>query len=113
MKYMRRARKHETPHMRNKPQKLLRLNRSESISSVSAMQPALVNHLSWILWRSPFSDKVSIAVDMSTAKGESLGNAYINWKSLACQKQRQERYSGMHEQIAPTDYFRRQHGVSK
>jgi hypothetical protein len=33
--------------------------------------------LSWIRWRSPFSDSARIAVDISTAKGESLGNAWF------------------------------------
>jgi hypothetical protein len=33
--------------------------------------------LSWIRWRSPFSDSARIAVDISKAKGESLGNAWF------------------------------------
>lgn len=73
IKYMKRARVHAIPHMRNNPQKLVRWSLSDSISSVSEMQPALVNHFSCILWSSPFSDKVSIAVDKSTDRGESLG----------------------------------------
>lgn len=75
MKNTMRANKHARPQMRKRPQKLPRLNRFESISLSCELQPVRASHLSWILWRSPFSDSVRMAVDRSTARGESLGKA--------------------------------------
>lgn len=73
-KYMTRATKQANPHIRKRPQKLLRWSRSDSSSVLSELQALVASHLSWIRWRSPFSDSARIAVDMSTAKGESRGN---------------------------------------
>jgi hypothetical protein len=42
---------------------------------LSAPHFVAANHSSWILWRWPFSDSVRMAVDKSSAKGESLGKA--------------------------------------
>lgn len=86
-KNMRRASKHATPHMRNKPQKLFRWSRSESSSSFAELHALLVSHLSWILWRSPFSDSERMAVDRSTAKGESLGNIWNRVISMSRKRQ--------------------------
>ena len=63
------------PQIRNRPQKLLRESRESSACSDWVEQPSCESHLSWILWSSPFSESWSMAVDMSTARGESLWNA--------------------------------------
>lgn len=70
-----RAIKQAIPQMRKRPQKLLSWRRSESISAFSKLQELRVIHLSWIRCRSPVSESCRMAVDMSTAKGESLGKA--------------------------------------
>ena len=75
-KYMTRAIKQALPQIRKRPQKLLRWSWFDSISVLSELQRVCKSHLSWILWRSPFSERARIAVDKSTASGESRGNAY-------------------------------------
>lgn len=75
-KYMKSATKQAIPQIRKRPQKLLSWSLSDSISVFSKVQVLRISHLSRIRWRSPFSDSCRIAVDMSTAKGESRGNAY-------------------------------------
>lgn len=70
------ARRHAMPHMRKRPQKLLRDSLFESISSSCAVQSCFRSHLSWIFCRSPFSESWRMAVDISTARGESLWNAW-------------------------------------
>lgn len=74
-KYTRRARKHAIPQMRKSPKKLCNWSWSDSSPVTWEPQAFLDSHLSWIFWSSPFSDSASMAVDMSEAKGESLGNA--------------------------------------
>lgn len=69
-----RARAHASPQMRKRPQKLDRLKEFDP-TLLSAPHSVPANHSSWILWRLPFSDSVRIAVDKSSAKGESLGKA--------------------------------------
>lgn len=71
-----RARKQATAHMRNRPQKLLSESWVSSDWLFCEEHPFLDSHLSWILWSSPFSDSWRIAVDRSTARGESLWNAW-------------------------------------
>ena len=71
-----RARRHARPQMRKRPQKLDRLKEFEAAPLLSALHSVPLNHSSWILWRLPFSDSVRIAVDKSSARGESLGKAY-------------------------------------
>lgn len=67
---------HARPHTTKRPQKLDRLKEFELIPLSSDSHPFIpLNHSSWILWRSPFSDSVRIAVDKSSARGESLGKA--------------------------------------
>jgi len=66
---------HAMPQIRNRPQKLFRERWFSSISLPCAEQSACVSHLLWIFWRSPFSDSCRMAVDKSTARGESLWNA--------------------------------------
>lgn len=75
-KYMERETRQAIPHIRKRPQKLLNRSRSESISASSKLQAFCMSHLSWIRCSSPFSESCRIAVDKSTAKGESRGNAY-------------------------------------
>lgn len=75
MKNMIRERTHIRPHMRKRPQKLLRLSRFDSMSVLSLLHPLRTSHLSWILWSSPFSDSVRIMVERSTARGESFWKA--------------------------------------
>jgi len=74
-KCKRRATKQAIPQMRKRPQKLLSWRRSESISALSKLQELRVIHLSWIRCRSPVSESCRMAVDISSAKGESRGNA--------------------------------------
>ena len=76
MKKMKNARKDATPHMRKRPQKLLRLKRLTSTSLAWVEHPLRDNHLLWILSRSLLSDRERMAVDKSTARGESLWKAY-------------------------------------
>lgn len=76
-KYITRAMKQATPHRRYRPQKLRRWSWSDSSSVLTELQELPVNHLSLIRWRSPFSERVRIAVDKSIARGESRGNAYM------------------------------------
>lgn len=65
-----------TPQTRNNPQKLLKWSWSGSeFMPLWTMQLVLQNHFLWILCSSPFSESLSIAVDISIARGESLGNA--------------------------------------
>lgn len=71
-----RERKHATPQIRNRPQKLVRDSRSESTSFIWIEHSLCVSHLLWIFWRSPFSESWRMAVDKSTARGESLWNAW-------------------------------------
>jgi hypothetical protein len=71
-----RARRHARPQMRKRPQKLDRLKEFDAAPLLSALHSVPLNHSSWILWRLPFSDSVRIAVDKSSARGESLGKAY-------------------------------------
>lgn len=73
--YMARAMKQTIPHIRKRPQKLLSWSRSDSSSAFSMVQALFASHLSWIRWRSPFSESCKMAVDKSMAKGESRGNA--------------------------------------
>jgi len=61
------------PLSRNRPQKLFSSSLSMPCFPPSELQALLVSHLSWILWRSPFSDSLRIAVDISIDKGDSLG----------------------------------------
>lgn len=77
-KWIKRATRQAIPQTRNIPQKLCTLSCSESPDwdPCGLLQLDLESHLSWILWSSPVSDRPRIAVDMSTAKGESLGNAF-------------------------------------
>lgn len=70
------------PLSRNRPQKLLIWRRSTSCFAPSELQALLISHLSWILWRFPFSDSFNIAVDMSIARGESRGNAWKKQKKI-------------------------------
>lgn len=74
-KYMKRAEKQATPQIRKSPQKLLSWSWSDSSSVESELQTLCNSHLSWIRWRSPFSDSCRMAVDKSTANGESRGKA--------------------------------------
>lgn len=74
-RYTRSASKQANPHMRKRPQKLLSWSRSTSSLAPCKLQGLLISHLSCILCRSPFSESFKIAVDMSTANGESWGNA--------------------------------------
>lgn len=74
-KYTTRAMKQATPHIKKRPQKLLRWSRSDSSSAFSKLQLLFISHLSWIRCRSPFSASSRIALDKSTASGESRGNA--------------------------------------
>lgn len=71
-KNMERAKKLAMPQMRNRPQKLVRESLVASTWLLFAEHPSSDSHLSWIRWRSPFSDSCRIAVDKSTARGESL-----------------------------------------
>jgi len=66
------------PLSRNRPQKFSSSSRSIPCFAPSELHALLVSHLSWILCRSPFSDSFRMAVDMSTARGESLGNVWIS-----------------------------------
>lgn len=61
------------PHIRKRPQKLVRASLFELASTVA--HSFLLSHLSWILCRSPLSESWRMAVDKSTARGESLWNA--------------------------------------
>lgn len=64
------------PLRRYRPQKLIKWSRSGSDCCIlSAGQPFLQNHFSWIFWSFPLSDNFRIAVDISTDKGESLFKA--------------------------------------
>lgn len=63
------------PHIRNRPQKLLRERRASSIGLSWIEHPLRGSHLSCILWSSPFSDSWRIAVDKSVASRESRWNA--------------------------------------
>lgn len=75
---------HATPQMRNSAEKLCTSSRDDCRSSVADSDDGPVDsHLSWILCRSPFSDSVRIAVDRSTASGES------RWK--ACRQRSDKR----------------------
>lgn len=68
-----RVMKHAMPHIRKRPQKLVRASLFESTSTV--VHSFLLSHLSWILCRSPLSESWRMAVERSTARGESLWNA--------------------------------------
>jgi hypothetical protein len=68
---------HARPQTTKRPQKLERLKELELMLLSSVSHPLTLNHSSWILWRLPFSDSVRIAVDKSSARGESLGKACI------------------------------------
>jgi len=70
-----RATRHARPQMRKRPQKLDRLKEFDAAPLLSALHSVALNHSSWILWRLPFSDSARIAVDKSSARGESLGKA--------------------------------------
>lgn len=76
-----RAMKQARPHIRNSPQKLLKESRLVSTSLICIEHSVRVSHLLWIFWRSPFSESWRMAVDKSTARGESLWNAW-NQKNL-------------------------------
>jgi hypothetical protein len=65
--------KQAMPQMRKRPQKLLR--RSAAMSLPCGAHVPGFSHLSWMRCRSPFSDSVRIAVERSTARGESRWNA--------------------------------------
>lgn len=70
-----RASTHANPHIAKRPEKLFSSSLSTSNFVVCEVQALLISHLSWILCRSPLSDSFRIAVDKSTATGESRGNA--------------------------------------
>lgn len=75
-KKMLREMKHATPQIKNRPQKFLRERLLVSSTWVVWDEhEAKDSHLSWILCKSPFSESWRIAVDKSTARGESLWNA--------------------------------------
>lgn len=66
-----------TLHERYRPQKLIKWSWS-GLGSLfrSPGQPILQNHFSCIFWSSPLSASFRIAVDMSSARGESLWKAW-------------------------------------
>ena len=70
------AMKHAMPQIRNRPQKLIRESWFESTWLICIEHSLRVSHLLWIFWRSPFSESWRMAVDKSTARGESLWNAW-------------------------------------
>lgn len=70
------ARKHATPLIRNRPQKLFSESWTASVGLSRPEHRSRGSHLSWIRWSSPFSDSWRIAVDKSTASGESRWNAW-------------------------------------
>ena len=72
-KKMVRAMTHAMPHIRKRPQKLVKASLFESVSTVE--HSFLLSHLSWIFCRSPLSESWRMAVDKSMARGESLWNA--------------------------------------
>ena len=69
-------------HRTKSPRKLLNWSWSTSVVVPWAVQALLISHLSWILWRSPFSDSFKMAVDMSIAKGQSRGKAWWSMKNI-------------------------------
>lgn len=73
--WMASAARHAAPQRRNSAEKLCTRSRSGSRPVVDWGDCPFDSHLSWILCRSPFSDSARIAVDRSTARGESRGNA--------------------------------------
>lgn len=65
------------PHSRYRPQKLIKWSWLGSTSRpFSPEQPLLQNHLLRISWSFPLSESFKIAVDMSTARGDSLLKAW-------------------------------------
>ena len=68
------------PQSRKRPKKLLGWSWLDSISVLSSLQLLVVNHLSFIRCKSPFSDSCRIAVDKSGVRGESRGNAWLKVK---------------------------------
>lgn len=74
-KYTIRATKQAMPQTRKSPQKLFNSSLFTSSCVSCVLQAFLISHLSWIFCKSPFSESFSKAVDMSTANGESWGNA--------------------------------------
>lgn len=70
-----RATKQAIPQIRNNPQKLLSDSWFTSTWFRFVEHSVRDSHLSWIFWRSPFSESWRMAVDKSTARGESLWNA--------------------------------------
>ncbi|MFS7969742.1 hypothetical protein Hanom_Chr09g00812721 [Helianthus anomalus] len=74
-KYIKRAMQQASPHMKNRPLKLFSSSRSTAAFAPCELQALRVSHLSWILCNSPFSDSFRMALDISTARGESRGKA--------------------------------------
>lgn len=74
-KNIERAIKQEMPQIKNNPQKLLNDSWFKSAWFKPREHSVRESHLSWIFWRSPFSESWRMAVDKSTARGESLWNA--------------------------------------
>lgn len=72
-----------TPQTKYNPQKLVKRSwLGSELLPLREMQLVLQNHFLWIFWRIPSSESFNIAVDISTARGESLGKACCNLKNL-------------------------------